>query len=125
MKKVSAHSARAYTATLLVRVNVMRGGVGVHPPPSPARTDFTLITECTPESRGCNSVYSVVDTAGAKLYSQTRLRKIIFRFVSRSPRVVFQSSTKIINMANCYFFKSSIGARKTPIYFSAFYIKIL
>jgi hypothetical protein len=28
-----------YTATLLVRVNVMR--VGVHPPPSPARTDFT------------------------------------------------------------------------------------
>jgi hypothetical protein len=32
--------------------------VGVHPPPSPARTDFTLITECTPESSGCNSVYS-------------------------------------------------------------------
>jgi hypothetical protein len=31
----------------------------VHPPPSPARTDFTLITECTPESSGCNSVYSV------------------------------------------------------------------
>jgi hypothetical protein len=24
-----------------------------------ARTDFTLITECTPESSGCNSVYSV------------------------------------------------------------------
>ncbi len=34
-------------------------GVGLHPPPSPARTDFTLITECTPESSGCNSVYSV------------------------------------------------------------------
>jgi hypothetical protein len=30
----------------------------VHPPPSPARTNFTLITECTPESSGCNSVYS-------------------------------------------------------------------
>jgi hypothetical protein len=30
----------------------------VHPPPSPARTDFTLITECTPESGGFNSVYS-------------------------------------------------------------------
>jgi hypothetical protein len=28
-------------------------------PPSPARTDFTLITECTPSS-GCNSVYSVI-----------------------------------------------------------------
>ncbi len=37
-------------------------GVCVHPPPSPARTDFTLITECTPESSGCNSVYSVVLT---------------------------------------------------------------
>ncbi len=33
----------------------MRGG-GRAPPPSAARTDFTLITECTPESSGCNSV---------------------------------------------------------------------
>jgi hypothetical protein len=32
----------------------------VHPPPSSARANFTLITECTPESSGCNSVYSVV-----------------------------------------------------------------
>jgi hypothetical protein len=37
-------------------------GVGVHPPPTPARANFTLITECTPESSGCNSVYSVVYT---------------------------------------------------------------
>ena len=56
---MSAHSAGAYTATLLVRVNVMGGG-GRAPPPSLARTDFTLIIECTPESSGCNSVYSVV-----------------------------------------------------------------
>ncbi len=35
----------------------------MHPPPSPARTDFTLITECTPESSGCYSVYSVVGTS--------------------------------------------------------------
>ena len=34
-------------------------GVGVHSTPSPARANFTLITECTPESSGCNSVYSV------------------------------------------------------------------
>jgi hypothetical protein len=34
----------------------------VHPPPSPARANFTLMTECTPESCGCNSVYSVVAT---------------------------------------------------------------
>jgi hypothetical protein len=56
---VSAHSTGAYTATLLVMVNVKRGVGGVHPPPSPARANFTLITECTPESSGCNSVYSV------------------------------------------------------------------
>jgi hypothetical protein len=36
----------------------MRGGERA-PPPSQARTDFTLITECTPESSGCYSVYSV------------------------------------------------------------------
>jgi hypothetical protein len=58
---VSAHSAGAYTATLLVMVNVMRGGRRA-PPTLPARANFTLITECTPESSGCNSVYSVVST---------------------------------------------------------------
>ncbi len=34
----------------------------MHPPPSPARANFTLITECTPESSGCNSVHSVGST---------------------------------------------------------------
>jgi hypothetical protein len=42
-----------------VMVNVMRGG-GRAPPPSPAMAYFTLMTECTPESSGCYSVYSVV-----------------------------------------------------------------
>jgi hypothetical protein len=42
----------------------------VHPPPSPARTNFTLITECTPESSGCNSVYSVVSTGDRVAYSE-------------------------------------------------------
>jgi hypothetical protein len=46
---VSAHSAGAYTAALLVMVNVMRGG-GRAPPTHTARTNFTLMTECTPES---------------------------------------------------------------------------
>jgi hypothetical protein len=34
----------------------------VHPPPPPARANFTLMTECTQESSGCtcNSVYSVI-----------------------------------------------------------------
>jgi hypothetical protein len=57
---VSNHSAGAYTATLLVMVNVIKG-VGVHPPPSPAQTNFTLMTECTPESRRYYSLYSVVE----------------------------------------------------------------
>jgi hypothetical protein len=55
---VSAHSAGAYTATLLAMVNVMKG-VGVHPPPSPAWANFTLMMEYTPESSRCNSVCSV------------------------------------------------------------------
>jgi hypothetical protein len=37
-------------------------GVGVHPPPSPARANFTLMTECTPESSRYYSVYSVIVT---------------------------------------------------------------
>ncbi len=61
---MSAHSAGAYTATLLVMVNVIKG-VGVHPPPSPARANFTLMTECTPESSRCNSVYSVAETVSS------------------------------------------------------------
>jgi hypothetical protein len=40
-------------------VNVVKG-VGVHPPLSPAQANFTLMTECTPESRRYYSVYSVV-----------------------------------------------------------------
>ncbi len=34
-------------------------GWGVHPPPSPARANFTLMIECTPESSSHYSVYSV------------------------------------------------------------------
>ncbi len=39
-------------------VNVMKGG-GRAPPPPPAWPNFTLMTECTPESRRYYSVYSV------------------------------------------------------------------
>jgi hypothetical protein len=34
----------------------------VHPPPSPTRANFTLMTECAPESRRYYSVYSVFCT---------------------------------------------------------------
>ncbi len=64
---MSAHSAGAYTATLLVMVIVIKG-VGVHPPLSPARADFILMTECTPESSRCNSVYSVAETVSSPFY---------------------------------------------------------
>ncbi len=62
MVSVSAHSAGAYTGTLLVMVNVIKGcGCAVvHPPPAPAWANFTLMMECTPESSRCYSVYSVV-----------------------------------------------------------------
>ena len=53
---MSAHSAGAYTATLQVMVNVLKGG-GRAPPPSPAWPNFTLMTECTPESRRYYSLY--------------------------------------------------------------------
>ncbi len=56
---MSAHSAGENTATLLVMVTVMKGG-GRAPPPLPARANFTLMIECTPESSGYYSVYSVV-----------------------------------------------------------------
>ncbi len=42
-------------------VKVVKGG-GRAPPPPPARANFTLMTECTPESDCCYSVYSVVYT---------------------------------------------------------------
>ncbi len=57
---VSVHSAGAYTATLLVMVNVVKGGGrAVHPPTPPAWANFTLMMEFTPESDCCYSVYSV------------------------------------------------------------------
>jgi hypothetical protein len=64
---ISAHSAGAYTATLLVMVNAMKGG-GVDPPPTPAWANFTLVMECTPESGNYHSVHSVVLTALSLLF---------------------------------------------------------
>jgi hypothetical protein len=47
-------SAGAYTTTMLVMVDRVKGG-GVHPPPSPDWADFTIMMECTPESGHCHS----------------------------------------------------------------------
>ncbi len=51
-------------------VNVMKG-VGVHPLPPPGQANFTLMTECTPESSRYYSVYSVVTGMGEGHYTQT------------------------------------------------------
>ena len=56
---VSAHSAGAYTATLLVMVIVGKGG-GRAPPTLISQANFTLMMECTSESGRYHSVYSVV-----------------------------------------------------------------
>jgi hypothetical protein len=74
---VSAHSAVAYTATLLVIVNLVKGG-GRAPPPSPAWANFTLMIECTPESNCCYSVYSVEKETLCGLYLAVRGVRINF-----------------------------------------------
>ncbi len=42
----------------------------MHPPPSPATANFTLMTECTPESSVCYSVYSVGEAIVVDLEQQ-------------------------------------------------------
>ncbi len=54
---ISALSDGAYTTTLLVMVDRVKSGKGVHPPPSPGWADFTIMMECTtPESGHCHSL---------------------------------------------------------------------
>jgi len=66
--------------------------VGVYPPPSPATTNFTLITELTPESSGCNSVNSVVIAVSywAVLFSHLYFAEAILRRL-----ICFQVDTKL------------------------------
>ncbi len=52
---ISAFSAGANTATLYVIITRVKGG-GCTPPPSPARTNFSIMMECTPEISNCHSV---------------------------------------------------------------------
>jgi hypothetical protein len=56
---LSTQLEHTYTATLLVRVNVVKGG-GRAPPTLTSQANFTLMMECTPESGRYHSVYSVV-----------------------------------------------------------------
>jgi hypothetical protein len=49
-------------------------GVGRAPPPPPAQPNFTLMTDCTPESRRYYSVYSVLVTKSC-IAMRTEYRK--------------------------------------------------
>jgi hypothetical protein len=60
MGSVSALSAGAYTTTLYVMVDIVKKVVGVYPPHSPTRANFSIVMKCTTESGPCHSVYSLV-----------------------------------------------------------------
>ncbi len=42
-------------------VDIVQGGGRVHPPPSAGWADFPIMTECTPESGYCHSLYPVAE----------------------------------------------------------------
>ncbi len=51
-------SARAYTTSLYVMVTGVKGG-GHAPPSPPARADFSITMECTPEIGNCHSAWAL------------------------------------------------------------------
>jgi hypothetical protein len=61
-------------------VNVIKGGghwaCRRAPPTSPAQANFTLMTECTPESRRYYSVYSVDRTVSARFQNDVVLQNV-------------------------------------------------
>ena len=74
----------------------------MHPPPSPVRNNFTLITECTPESSGCNSVYSVVQNV--VICSEYRVYLPSNPLISITPSKPLMSSGSWLTLHNCEFF---------------------
>jgi hypothetical protein len=85
----SSAGAYMYTATLLVMVNVMKGG-GRACTPSPAWANFTLMMNCTSERRRYYSVYSVIHTLG----TGNHINQIIY-----GVGVVFQSN--VLQLSRC------------------------
>jgi hypothetical protein len=57
-ESVSALTAGEYTTTLLVMVDIVKGGGLVFPlpPPSPDRADFSIMIEYTPQRGHCHSM---------------------------------------------------------------------
>jgi hypothetical protein len=77
---VSALSAGAYTTTLYVMVNIVKGD-GVHPQPSPDWANFSSMMDCTLESGVCHSVCALCSppcTSSRGTYSMTSVfRKVL------------------------------------------------
>ncbi len=76
---VSALSAGAYTTTLYVMVDIVkRGGRAPTPPPiTPGWANFYIITECTPESGNCHSVYYVASTTKNMQTNKTEAKFLV------------------------------------------------
>ncbi len=72
----------------------------MHPPPSPAQPNFTLMTVCTPLSRRYYSVYSVVAPIAAKTDASRALPIAAKAGASRAVIAIFCTySTLIFNTA--------------------------
>ncbi len=56
-------------------------GMGVHPPPSPARADFSIMMGCTPEIGDRHSVYPSPHPLTLSLQKETYNNPLLFVFV--------------------------------------------
>ncbi len=68
--------------------------MGVHSQPSQARANFTLITECTPKSSGCNSVYSVGRTQAN--YLMWRYMRSLLSYMDRKANSILLNYARVI-----------------------------
>jgi hypothetical protein len=79
---ISALSAGAYTTTLYVMVDRVKGGGRA---PSPGWPNFSIMIECTPERGNCHSVC----TLSLKLSAITGGFQAIYLFLMNWPLKVF------------------------------------
>ncbi len=65
----------------------------MHPPPSTARANFTLMIECTPESSGYYSLYSVVESVSRGNCEIASIGKLVRLLSQLRPRIRSQYFT--------------------------------
>ncbi len=85
----------------------------MHPPPAPTRANFTFMTECTPESSGCYSVYSVAGTM-VRLLCVILLEMVdgIFMMYSKCTQENGGGGGGKMRTNRAGIFKKSMGARQ-------------